>query len=612
MNVARERAPRSWVVEAHLDGRGSVGPALTVFADAEIPASSSSDACSLIFDGRIDNRAELASIAALRGPTDDDAELLRLAYEQLGQLLFRKLKGIFAVVVWDARHETLVAARDPVGVIPLFYTPASGAMLLSNSIEALLRYPRVAQSVNRLSLAGHVLELWPRASETLFEAVRRVMPGTTIRCRDRRCESWRYWDPAAGEEAAPIGAEDSLKRFEELLAQALDRCLACGPAGIFLSGGLDSATVAAAAAERSRANGLPPPWALSLVYPDPSLNEEKMQRCIATELGLPQVLLPFEQAVGSSGLLIASLKAAGRSSAPALNLWRPAYETLIDEGVARGCAVILAGEGGDEWLVPHPFYAADRLAALDFAGLYGFLSARQRSTPFGWGSTLRTVLWEWAARPLLRQAAGKALHAWSPSAMRSHRSRSLSAVLPEWFAPDPEIRSALVRVATDAVADPAPLALYERATRRLAQHARLGLLMEEWFDDGRQRGVAVLEPLLDADLLQFLYCVPRHVLLQGGQTKWLARATLERRLPSLVPRWPKPVYAHPFWLSLMAREGPTAWRWLGGVPTLGELGVVDPQRFARAVERAFVSDSFSTVTRIWSVWALEAWIRPRL
>jgi asparagine synthase (glutamine-hydrolysing) len=498
------------------------------------------------------------------------------------------------------------------GVIPLFYARVDESLLLSNSLETLRHDPRLSSSPNPLSLASHLLELWPKRSETVLENVERLPGGHLLHwCRGDPVLS-QYWDPADSAEEVPSDPQSLLERFEELLAQAVDRCLASGAAGIFLSGGLDSCTVAAAAAERSRLMNRPAPWALSLVYPHASLNEEETQRKIAAGLSLRQLLVPFESAVGPDGLLGASLETASHSSAPPLNLWRPAYDTLIDEGVRRGCSVILTGEGGDEWLMPRPLYAADRLASLDLPGLFRIWRARASSAPFTASRTLRTVLWDWGARPLLRQAAGAALHAASPSATRAYRRRSILASFPPWLAPDPNLRETLVRRAVDTLADPAPRALGEQAKRALVGHARLELLLEEWFEDGRSRGIRILEPFLDPDLVAFLYGIPPEVLIRGGRTKWLARATLERRLPGLVSHWPRAVYADPFWLSLMAREGPLVWRHLGGVPALAELGLVHPGRFASAVERAFSTTSFAGATQVWAAWTLETWLRARI
>ena len=161
-----------------------------------------------------------------------------------------------------------------------------------------------------------------------------------------------------------------------------------GPAAIYLSGGLDSVSVAAVAAQISQRKGLPPPWALSLGFPA-ECNEEEIQRGVAKNLGLPQVFMTLGDAVGQDGLLLAALKMNGQCSMPLLNPWYPAYHRLGLEGKQRGCKVILTGGGGDEWLGVSPFLAADLMRSLDVVGLYRLWSTMQSSYPLPWYSIMR-------------------------------------------------------------------------------------------------------------------------------------------------------------------------------------------------------------------------------
>ena len=226
------------------------------------------------------------------------------------------------------------AARDPVGVYPLFYASVEGEWLFSTSIEALTQHPRVSGEVNRAALADHLCHRWPDVEETFFKNVKRVPPGHVIRV-GRSKQVRRYWElpiPGAGVDWI---REDELDRFDELLDQAVERCLCLGPAAIYLSGGLDSVSVAAVAAENSQRKGLPPPWALSLGFPA-ECNEEEIQRGVAKNLGLPQVLMTLGDAVGHDGLLLAALKMNSHCSMPMLNPWNPAYHRLGLEGKQRG------------------------------------------------------------------------------------------------------------------------------------------------------------------------------------------------------------------------------------------------------------------------------------
>src|SRR4029079_15317523 len=90
--------------------------------------------------------------------------------------------------------------------------------------------------------------------------------------------------------------DEETRRFSDVLDQAVRRCLSLGRAGIFLSGGFDSVSIAAVAADLSRKAGVEPPAALSLAFPDPTCNEQNVQRGVANALGLPFKLADFQEA----------------------------------------------------------------------------------------------------------------------------------------------------------------------------------------------------------------------------------------------------------------------------------------------------------------------------
>ena len=154
--------------------------------------------------------------------------------------------------------------------------------------------------------------------------------------------------------------EDELGRFDDLLEQAVRRRLAFGRVGVYLSGGLDSVTVAASP-PTSRRLGLETPE--GLVFEHESANEEQLQRQVGAALSLPHTVVPLSQTISDGGLLRSALAVSARRSAPLLSLWEPCYEHLADEARRHGCLALLTGSGGDEWLNFNPVYAADLLRA---------------------------------------------------------------------------------------------------------------------------------------------------------------------------------------------------------------------------------------------------------
>jgi len=350
--------------------------------------------CGVIFDGALYNRRDLESELGdfLTAAASNDAEIILVAYEKWGEELLKRLRGAFALIIWDTSREVLLCLRDPIGTYPMFYAEDRDGLLVSPSIDVLIGQPNISASVNRAALADYLVDRFPLMEETFFDAVSRVPPGHVLRiARDDR-RSYRYWDPAPGNKVNWL-TPDEVERFDELLDQAVSRCLSLGPAGIFLSGGLDSVSVAAVAAHRAAADGITKPWALSLVFPETDVNEEIVQRGVAAQLGLPQVLKRFYEATGANGLLAGAVGMNSFLPAPINNTWLPAYHALVREGKARGCRTILTGSGGDEWLTVSPMLAADLLRDFDLVGVLRLWQTARRSFRRSNFALLRALVW---------------------------------------------------------------------------------------------------------------------------------------------------------------------------------------------------------------------------
>ena len=154
--------------------------------------------------------------------------------------------------------------------------------------------------------------------------------------------------------------------------------------------------------------------------------------------------LPFEDAAGPEGTLGAALAMTRSMPAPLTVIWRPALERLALMGRERGCRVVLAGDGADEWLWENPIIGADLLRSVNLAGLYRLWRIYARSYHFSAREAFRLALWRSAAKPLLRDACYAAAgrlgarrlvrQRWRSSAMRA-------ACSPPWVAADPALRA---------------------------------------------------------------------------------------------------------------------------------------------------------------------------
>ena len=538
-----------------------------------------SSGCTVVFDGLLHTRPEwLGRFTEASEAEPADAELVLRAYLAWGEEVLDRIKGLFALVVWDSKSESLLCARDPHGLHPLFYAESDGQLFLSASIEAIVAHPSVPADVDRVALADHLCHRWPTLDSTYFAAVSRLPGGYALRAGRNGRTVWRYWDPIPPGKPIDYLADEEVGHFDELLDDAVERCLRAGSAAIYLSGGLDSITVAAVAKEAIERRGMDPLLALSLVFEHPLANEQAIQREVAARLDVPQEIVTIREAVGEGGLLASALEMSARRPAPMINLWNPAYRYLAEHARARGYGVILTGNGGDEWLEAGVHKASQALREGDVAAVFRLWSTMQRSYRFTRGTVARNVFWTYGLRPIVRDAAAGVLERTSPQRLERLRRDRMEAARPAWVAADPALREAM-------------FARYEQQVRTRSRGALdspiVAYELEEFFESGREVGMRLLHPFWDADLTAFLARAPMRMLIRGGRSKGLVRQSLAQRFPDLGFERHRKVNASDFYRSVLTDEGRVAWSAMGGAEALAGLGVVDGAVLNRSMSRLF-------------------------
>jgi asparagine synthase (glutamine-hydrolysing) len=564
----------------------------------------------VIFDGTLYDRHVLQEELGefLAASASNDAELILAAYQRWGEDLLKRLRGAFALIICDTSREVLLCLRDPVGIYPMFYAENRNGLLVSTSVDVLIRQPNVSAGVNRAALADFMLDRFPMMEETFLDGVSRVPPGHVLRVARDGHRSFRYWDPAPDGRVKWL-TPDEVEGFDELLDQAVRRSLSFGSAGILLSGGLDSVSVAAVAAQRADDIGAPKPLALSLVFPGADVNEEIVQRSVASQLGLPQVLKGFYEAAGQEGLLAGAIAMNSSLPAPIMNTWWPAYHALIREGAQLGCRTILTGTGGDEWLGVTPMLAADLFRELDFAGVYRLWQTSFRSFSRPKLALLRTLFWTFGVGPLLVPPMHRLVKQMAPSALRMRRR--IFAAPPKWLAPDRALRRKLEeRWEQKSLREMhASESFYVSEMKLGLDHPLVSWEIEELFEFGRMAGVRIVHPLWDPDLVDMLYRTPPFMLIHNGRTKGLVRASLARRFPELGFEQQRKVEGTRFYSTLIYCEAEKIWQQLGGASALADLGVVDGRTIGSSFHHLLARRRTGDAHRAWCILNLESWAR---
>jgi asparagine synthetase B (glutamine-hydrolysing) len=561
----------------------------------------------IVFAGSLYNGAE---IDRRYGACASDGERVLRVFRAKADPFAQQLRGVFAFVIREEATGVIVAGRDRLGIMPLFFFATAAEIIFSPSFRRLNARAEVSSQPNAVLLAEHLADLWTEPDETYTAGVRRVLPSTVMRFIQGKESIDHYWDPSEG--AMESGPREVFEKFEQLLTAAVDRFMQMGKTGLFLSGGVDSISVAAVARRIARSSGLPLPTGLSLFYRDSETNEEEAQSFVARELGLPFVGSSLADALQQRPAMEMLLEASRDWPVPMWNLWLPAFLQLGALGRDAGCEVILTGGGGDEWLGVGPYLAADLLRSLRLVAFVRFIQHTHHSYSMPYPLVLRDLGWKFGAKQLVVGARNRILPALRYDIDGSRARRAF----PAWLAPDPALRNVMVERLTRAkraerLARNAAPSLYEFEARRSLHHAIVVSEIENKFAMGEAIGVKFFEPYWDADLVDLLYRTPPAILNQGGVAKGLVHRLVREALPSFTIPKQKKIALNLFYRKRVRQEAEAVWRATGGLPALSRLGLVDEKVFSSMVEKMLGGADTSDLWLIPHVLSVEAWARAR-
>jgi asparagine synthase (glutamine-hydrolysing) len=298
------------------------------------------------------------SLAAELGVRDDLPEaVVSAGFDRWGNDVVRRLRGSFAVVVWRPDEGTGVVAQDQLGNRAVFHTRSGGRLLFASEIDALLRLmPRRPAPDDFTVVQWLTGKLMPE-ERTLFEGVRRLGAGHMLRLSARTHSREVYWRPRY--EPPLRGTREEL--VQELWRRLLDSVSARmnGAVGIIMSGGIDSAAVAAAAFE-SHPRGEPRPHAYSAVFPGHTadrVDESARIRTLTSALELPS----FQFAIQPQGTIYAAAQYVRTWGLPLNGPGSVVEAPLMEQAISDDVDGLLDGQGGDELFGHSPYVVADRL-----------------------------------------------------------------------------------------------------------------------------------------------------------------------------------------------------------------------------------------------------------
>jgi asparagine synthase (glutamine-hydrolysing) len=349
----RHRGPdgeRTWTAA---DGRVGLGHTRLALIDptGHQPIASEDDQCRIVVNGELYDFERIRADLERRGHrfrTRSDSEIALHLYEDLGTGCLEHLRGEFAFVLWDARNQTLLAARDRFGIRPLFYAETREALYLASEAKALFAagLPAAWDAEGLF----HTLHACPLEERSLFAEVRQVPPGGLLIARNGSLRIERYWDvrPPGRTKVAEAQCIESVRG---LLDEAVRlRLRADVPVGCLLSGGLDSSsTLGLAAVHTTR-----PVTAFTIGFGPPEYDESagalEMARHVGADLRIVRV--------GDRDLADHFGAAVRHAEMVQYNAHGTARYLLSRAVREAGYKAVLAGEGADEVFFGYEFLRA--------------------------------------------------------------------------------------------------------------------------------------------------------------------------------------------------------------------------------------------------------------
>jgi asparagine synthase (glutamine-hydrolysing) len=531
----------------------------------------------LILDGTIANRGELKAQLAMRserGAKDSGGEALLRAYERWDKDVVHHLRGAFAFALWDARKERLMLARDRFGEKPLYLCEGGGALYFASELRALLKIPGVPSQPDPGAVHDYLAYRYVPAPRTLIGGVRKLMPGTCVLWQFGRLREIRYWTPPDRSSKAEEKLADPVAAFTTRLDEAVKLQL---PAGVLLSGGLDSATLVALASRHEKRL-----QTFSAGFADDRHSELPRAARVAKHFGTEH-----HEIVLSPRDIVARLpQAVASRDAPVSRPGDVALHFLACEA-ARSVSAVLTGDGCDEVLGGYRRHVAER---------------------FGWGlRNLPTVLGLLA--PLARQRPQL------QTAIASLRIKDWRARCARWVGVLTEAETRKLSVLeTKALFNGENAPPFDADPRASSLRRALYFDQASWLPDNvleradRMTMAASLEaraPFLDHRLVEFVSALPDELRVRGLHTKWILRRAARPLLPRLRPR--KAGFRIPVWEWLRGELREFLLEHLRGAASLTR-----PYYEPRALDRLLdehLTGRRNHETLLWTLLNLEIWHR---
>jgi len=503
----------------------------------------------VVFNGEIYNYRELREELRSRGhtlTTQSDTEAIVHLYEECGVDVAKKLRGMFAIAIWDDRERQLILIRDRAGKKPLYYCSSDAEFLFASEIKGIVAAGGKNRDLNPRAIRGYLAWGAVPAPETIYREVRVLRPGHVLVMRDGHViREVPYWQLRFVPKTS-VSRGDAIARIDAKLREAVRlRLRSDVPVGTFLSGGIDSGIITAMASQEH-------PGRLTTItigFEDAAFDERPLAKQVADRYGtdhqeivvrpnvaedLPRIAAAYDQPFGDSSAV-------------------PSY--YVAKAARQFVKVVLNGDGGDELFAGYRRYIAgrlaDRLGPLDSAALRPLWSLMSWALPtprgFRTGYAFAHRLIRGLSLPADRRAAAWTVDGFDQTALHTlGMSNGGLPGIPDGGPinnDDPLVRAALAELGglgpLDSMLGFDFLTILPNDLLVKMDIATMAHSLE------------ARSPMLDHELIELAATLPESLKLSGFSTKPLLRSLAAKYLPEEVCRAPKRGFEAPVtrWLK---------------------------------------------------------------
>jgi asparagine synthase (glutamine-hydrolysing) len=480
----------------------------------------------IVFNGEIYNHLELRAELGKLGhkfTSHSDTETVLKAFLQWDTACFARLRGMFAIAVWNLPRKRMVLARDRMGIKPLYFVQRGEDLYFGSELKAIFVHPEIERNLSREGLDCYLSLNYIPSPWTLVDGIRKVSPGTWIEWQDGTITAERYWELPYGN-IRDISLEDAKDELNKLLADSVrEHLLSDVPLGVWLSGGIDSTSILhyAAQASSSRLKSF------SISFKGRSFDESSHIRRAVQEYGTDHDELDLNPGIDLRSAIeeFAYYSDEPSADAGALPVW------FLSKLSKTKTTVALSGEGADELFGGYLTYRATRIAR-HLRRLPRVSASMGLAILRHWPASDEIIGFEYKAKRLLEgilMSPERAHVYWNGTFADQEKTSIVSELLPHTL---DQILGQLANLPS-VDDDLAPFLWldqkYYLADDILTKSDRMSMA----------HSVEVRPPFLDHRIVEFAASLPANLKIRGSRQKIVLRELMKDKLPATILNRPK-------------------------------------------------------------------------